>query len=41
MLTGLPLDERRVSLAGASTAVLKGGEGPPLILLHGGAARDR
>jgi len=36
MLAGLPLDERRVSLAGASTAVLEGGEGPPLILLHGG-----
>lgn len=36
MLAGLPLEERRVSLAGASTAVLEGGEGPPLILLHGG-----
>lgn len=30
-----PLSERRISLAGVSTAVLEGGEGPPLLLLHG------
>ena len=36
MLAGLPVDERRLDLAGASTAVLEGGDGPPLVLLHGG-----
>ena len=36
MLAGLPVRERRLRLSGASTAVLEGGEGPPLILLHGG-----
>jgi pimeloyl-ACP methyl ester carboxylesterase len=30
-----PLSERRVELAGVSTAVLEGGAGPPLLLLHG------
>ena len=36
MLAGLPVAERRVDLAGTSTAVLEAGAGPPLVLLHGG-----
>jgi len=36
LLTGLPLTERKLILAGVSTAVLEGGDGPPLVLLHGG-----
>ncbi len=36
LLVGVPLTERRVRLADATTALLEGGEGPPLILLHGG-----
>jgi pimeloyl-ACP methyl ester carboxylesterase len=32
---GMPVTERRLELAGISTAVLEGGEGPPLVLLHG------
>jgi ubiquinone/menaquinone biosynthesis C-methylase UbiE/pimeloyl-ACP methyl ester carboxylesterase len=32
---GLPVTERRATLAGTHTAWLEGGEGPPLILLHG------
>ncbi len=35
LLSGLPVEEHRLSLAGISTAVLSGGEGIPLILLHG------
>jgi hypothetical protein len=35
MLAGLPVGERRLQLAGVSTAVLEGGEGPPVVLLHG------
>jgi pimeloyl-ACP methyl ester carboxylesterase len=35
LLAGLPVTERRVDLAGVSTAVLEGGDGPPLVLLHG------
>jgi pimeloyl-ACP methyl ester carboxylesterase len=34
LLTGLPATERRRDLAGISTAVLEGGEGPPVIMLH-------
>jgi len=36
LLAGLPVTERRVQLAGVSTAVLEGGSGPPVVLLHGG-----
>ncbi|HEX2220292.1 MAG TPA: alpha/beta hydrolase [Gemmatimonadales bacterium] len=35
LLAGLPVVEHRIDLAGVSTAVLVGGEGPPLVLLHG------
>ena len=36
MLAGTPLAERRLVLDGVATAVLEGGDGPPLVLLHGG-----
>jgi hypothetical protein len=35
LLSGLPVTERRLQLAGVSTAVLEGGAGPPILLLHG------
>jgi pimeloyl-ACP methyl ester carboxylesterase len=35
LLVGLPVTERRLQLAGVPTAVLEGGDGPPVILLHG------
>jgi pimeloyl-ACP methyl ester carboxylesterase len=35
LLSGMPVTERRLELAGVSTAVLEGGDGPPLVLLHG------
>lgn len=35
LLQGLPVSERRLQLAGLTTAVVEGGEGPPLVLLHG------
>ena len=35
LLTGVPVTERRLQLAGVSTAVLEGGDGPPMVLLHG------
>ena len=38
LLAGLPVTERRLALAGVSTAVLEGGDGPPLVLLHGPGA---
>lgn len=38
LLAGLPVTERRLSLAGVSTAVLEGGSGPPIVLLHGPGA---
>ena len=31
----LPVEERRYDLAGIATAVFEGGEGPPVVLLHG------
>jgi pimeloyl-ACP methyl ester carboxylesterase len=35
LLAGIPVEERRLQLAGISTSVLEGGQGPPLLLLHG------
>jgi pimeloyl-ACP methyl ester carboxylesterase len=35
LLAGLPVAERRAQLAGIDTAVLEGGAGPPIVLLHG------
>jgi pimeloyl-ACP methyl ester carboxylesterase len=35
LLSGMPVTERRLELAGVSTAVLESGDGPPLVLLHG------
>jgi pimeloyl-ACP methyl ester carboxylesterase len=37
MLAGIPVAQRRLELAGVSTAVLEGGDGPPLVLLHSSA----
>ena len=38
LLAGIPVEERRMELAGVTTAVLEGGDGPPLVLLHGPGA---
>jgi pimeloyl-ACP methyl ester carboxylesterase len=38
LLAGAPVAQRTLELAGISTAVLEGGNGPPLVLLHGPAA---
>jgi pimeloyl-ACP methyl ester carboxylesterase len=35
LLRGLPVTERRFDAAGIPTAVLEGGDGPPVVLLHG------
>ena len=35
LLAGLPVTERRLELAGVSTAVLEGGDGPPIVFLQG------
>lgn len=35
LLSGLPVTEQHLQLAGISTSVLVGGDGPPLVLLHG------
>ena len=35
LLAGAPVTERRLDLAGVSTAVLEGGDGPPVVVLHG------
>jgi pimeloyl-ACP methyl ester carboxylesterase len=35
LLAGLPISERRLNLADISTAVLEGGSGRPMVLLHG------
>jgi len=35
LLSTMPVTERRMELAGVSTAVLEGGDGPPVVLLHG------
>lgn len=34
LLAGVPVSERRLELAGVSTAVLEGGAGAPVVLLH-------
>ena len=36
LLDGLPLQERHHEIDGITTSVLEGGDGPPLVLLHGG-----
>jgi pimeloyl-ACP methyl ester carboxylesterase len=38
LLAGMPVEERRLQLAGISTSVLEAGAGPPLLLLHGPGA---
>ncbi len=38
LLAGLPVTERRLSLNGVPTAVLEGGDGRPIVLLHGPGA---
>ena len=35
LLAGTPVTGRRIDLAGVSTAVLEGGKGPTVVLLHG------
>jgi pimeloyl-ACP methyl ester carboxylesterase len=35
LLAGAPVTERRMDLAGVSTALLEAGDGPPVVLLHG------
>jgi FAD/FMN-containing dehydrogenase/pimeloyl-ACP methyl ester carboxylesterase len=35
LLRDVPVAERRLTLAGAETVVLEGGDGPPVVLLHG------
>jgi pimeloyl-ACP methyl ester carboxylesterase len=35
LLAGEPVTQRWLDLAGVSTAVLEGGDGPPVVLLHG------
>jgi pimeloyl-ACP methyl ester carboxylesterase len=35
LLAEIPLAERRLDLGGVATAVLEGGAGPPLVVLHG------
>ena len=36
MLAGLPVTHRTLDIDGIATSVLEGGDGPPLVLLHGG-----
>ena len=35
LIEGLPVTRQRLELAGVSTSLLEGGEGPPIVLLHG------
>ena len=37
LLASMPVREHRLQLADIWTAVLEGGDGPPLVLLHGPA----
>jgi pimeloyl-ACP methyl ester carboxylesterase len=37
-VAGIPVQERRLELAGVSTVLLEGGDGAPLVLLHGPGA---
>lgn len=37
LLDGLPVEERRLDVDGVTTSVLEGGQGAPLVLLHGGS----
>lgn len=36
MLAGLPVTSRRLDIGGTTTALLELGDGPPIVLLHGG-----
>jgi 2-hydroxymuconate-semialdehyde hydrolase len=36
LLRDLPVEERRLDVNGVATVVLEGGDGPPVVLLHGG-----
>ena len=38
LLANVPVTERRVEVAGVTTAILEGGSGPPIVLLHGQGA---
>jgi hypothetical protein len=38
LVLGMPIAERRLRVAGINTSVLEGGDGPPVLLLHGGIA---
>jgi pimeloyl-ACP methyl ester carboxylesterase len=35
LIEGLPVTARRIDVAGVSTPLLEGGEGPPIVLVHG------
>ena len=35
LLAGIPVDERSLQAGGIPTAILEGGDGPPMLLLHG------
>jgi hypothetical protein len=35
LIQGLPMTHRRLDVAGVSTSLLEGGDGPPLVLVHG------
>jgi len=35
VIEGLPVTTRRLDLAGVSTSLLEGGQGPPIVVLHG------
>ena len=35
VIEGLPVTTQRLALAGVSTSLLEGGEGPPIVVLHG------